>query len=215
MHINTNHPSVDAGQDNPADLLAILLPSLSILQRAALLISPAAMNEQNGHEDGVGPWQEVLEAAGSAHRVRQDQITKVVDVSGISPPARAQQNAVMLESILGAILDMYNLRFLAPKHAISLGATDEILLVIDRAEQNISSNTGACQENGPEVGENDWVDCQVLGLKSVNTWEPDNGSPSEVEAKVVMANIDSAKVPILVDEEVDDVDGVKQCGQKN
>jgi hypothetical protein len=48
-----------------------------------------------------------------------------------------------------------------------------------------------------------------LGLKCVDGWEPNYGSPGEVETKVIMANIDGAKIPIFVDKEIHHVDGVE------
>jgi len=62
--------SINARDENPRDSFAILLPSLAILLRAALLISPAAMNQQNCHEYRISPRKQIREAASSAHGVR-------------------------------------------------------------------------------------------------------------------------------------------------
>jgi hypothetical protein len=62
--------SVQARDEDPRDSFAILLPSLAILLRAALLISPAAMNQQNCHEYRISPGKQIRESASSAHRVR-------------------------------------------------------------------------------------------------------------------------------------------------
>lgn len=52
-------------------------------------------------------------------------------------------------------------------------------------------------------------------MESVNSWKPDKGSPSKIESKVVVANIDGSKVPVFVDEEIDHVYCVKQCSDED
>ncbi len=47
-------------------------------------------------------------------------------------------------------------------------------------------------------------------MESVHPGKPDKRSPCEVETKVVMADVNSAQIPVLVDEEVHNVNGVKE-----
>jgi hypothetical protein len=49
-----------------------------------------------------------------------------------------------------------------------------------------------------------------LGLKCVNGRKPNDGSPSKIESEVIVTNVDSAKIPIFVDEEIHHVDGVEE-----
>lgn len=53
-----------------------------------------------------------------------------------------------------------------------------------------------------------------MGLNGIHAREPDKGPPSEVEAEVVVSNVNGAQVPGLIDEEVKDVHCV-QNGDKN
>jgi hypothetical protein len=92
---------------------------------------------------------------------------------------------------------------------MAFGAANEIFLVVDTAEKNIA--TDACKENSRrlEVGPYHGIAGQILRLKGVDGWEPDNRSPGKVESKVVMANIDSAKIPIFVDEKINYINGME------
>ena len=52
-------------------------------------------------------------------------------------------------------------------------------------------------------------------LKGVYGWEPHNGTPSEVESKMIVTDVDGTKIPIFVDEEVNNVEGVKRGSDEN
>lgn len=56
---------------------------------------------------------------------------------------------------------------------------------------------------------------EILRLQGVHEGEPDRGAPGEVKAEVVVADVDGAEVPVFVDEEVDDVDGVEEGGNED
>lgn len=47
----------------------------------------------------------------------------------------------MVLSISGLVFGSDNLRLLSPNHAIAVGTSDDVFLVIDRAEHNISRDT--------------------------------------------------------------------------
>lgn len=51
---------------------------------------------------------------------------------------------------------------------------------------------------------------EVLRLCGVHEWEPHTVAPCEIETKVIMCNINSAKIPIFMPEKVDDVDRVQK-----
>lgn len=121
----------------------------------------------------------------------------------------------MLEPISRSILDSHNLGWLAPEQTVSLGSTDEIFLVVDGSEQNIATNSSKQKKRSLEVGENDRIDREVLSLEGVYTRKPDHGAPSEVKSEMVMTDIDSSQIPILIDEEIHNIDRMQESGQKD
>ncbi len=126
------------------------------------------------------------------------------------PVPGTQQQAVMLQAVFRLILHPQNSGGRTPEGAIALGATNEIFLVVDAAEEDVAAETGGEDSDGLEVREDDGVAGEVLRLEGVDTGEPDEGAPREIEAEMVVADIDGSEVPVFVDEEVDDVDGVEE-----
>ena len=99
--------------------------------------------------------------------------------------------------------------FATPNDTIAFGATHKVLLVIHAAEKHVASDSKTKNHGSLEPRELKRVTCEILHLQRVHGRKPRGRAPGEVEAKVVMANVNGANVPILVDEEVDDVDGVQ------
>ena len=114
----------------------------------------------------------------------------------------------MLHPVPGLELAPNKPRLLPPNHAIALRPSYQILLVIDATKQNVPPNPEAEDERSRGPGEVDGVAREILDLQGVHGRQPGRGTPGKVEAKVVVADVDGAYVPVLVDEEVDDVDGV-------
>jgi len=185
-------PSVNAGNNHPFDPLAIFLPALPILHRTALLISPAAVNQQRSHENRVRPGEQIGKTTSRTHRVREDKIAKVVHVSCVAPPAGAEEKTVMLEPVFRAVFDTHDLGWGTPEEAVALGASYKILLVIDGAEENVSTYASEEKEEELEIRQDDWVNGEILCLECVYTGKPDNRAPCEVKSEVIMTDIDGA-----------------------
>ena len=77
----------NARHKSPWNLPTVLFPNFSILGRATLLIAITPVYKDRSHEDGICPWQYVLNATRSAHRVRENQIANVIHVTRKLPPA--------------------------------------------------------------------------------------------------------------------------------
>lgn len=113
-----------------------------------------------------------------------------------APPTRAEKDSLVLHTVGGLVLGLDNLCLLAPDDAVALGPASEILLVVDETEDNVAGCTGSEEESSAKVGEGVRVVCKVLGLKGVDCRQPHHASPREVEAVVVVADVNGAKVPI-------------------
>jgi hypothetical protein len=97
--------SVNTWENDPPNPLAIFLPALAILLRTPFFIPPTAMNQQNCHENGISPRQQMRESTRSTHGIGQDEIAEVIHVSREAPPSRAQKQGVVLQSIVRSILN--------------------------------------------------------------------------------------------------------------
>lgn len=60
---------INSRYKSPLDFAAVLLPVITVLPGAPGVISSASLDEQNRHEDGVGPRQEIVQTAGSTGTV--------------------------------------------------------------------------------------------------------------------------------------------------
>lgn len=61
------HPLIHSRDQAPPHFLTIQVPVLAVLLRAPLLVSPASVYEEDSHEDGVRPRQEILESTSGTH----------------------------------------------------------------------------------------------------------------------------------------------------
>jgi len=173
------------------------------------------MNEQGRHENSICPRQKVVKPTCCAHWVWQDEVAKIVDVSRKAPPSRAQKDTIMLYPITCSVFYSNNFSWRTPQLAVAVRTTHEVFLMIDGSKQNVATDSSCQNCQGQGVWEDDRVSSKVLCLESIHPRKPDNGSPCQVKSKVIMTDVDSAKIPIFVDEEVYDVNGVKGCADKN
>lgn len=80
--------SIDSWYETVPHSVGVLLPELSVLGRAAMLVSVDPVHQQDRHVDDVKVGQDVGEAAAEAVRQRSHKIPSVVHMSCHSPPAR-------------------------------------------------------------------------------------------------------------------------------
>lgn len=66
-----------------------------------------------------------------------------------------------------------------------------------------------------EIGQSQRISGQILCLEGIYSWKPDDGAPSQVEAKVVMTDIDRPKVPVFIDEKIHHIQSVQSCGDED
>ncbi len=71
----------DTGDEPVPDLVAVLLPILTVLGGTALLITVASVHKDHGHEHSVSPRDDVGDTTNGAHGVREHQVTDVVGVA--------------------------------------------------------------------------------------------------------------------------------------
>ena len=100
-------------------------------------------------------------------------------------------------AIRGNVLGANDLGGFPPDLAFSIRGSDNVLLVVHGAEDVVP--THANRENNGKVrpAQVNWVTDEEVRLESVHVREPDSVTPSEVESKVVMGNVNGAKVPVL------------------
>lgn len=62
--------------------------------------------------------------------------------------------------------------FFTPNHAVSVSTSDQIFLVIYRAEDEVTAQANHENAHSNHWWQMDWVTCQVLSLESVNRGQP-------------------------------------------
>jgi len=158
---------VDVRDELVRDSLHVLLPELAVLALAASVITLDAVQQQDGHVDDVEVRQQVLGTARHAHGQGDQQITNIVEVTGETPVSRAQQQRLVGLAIRGDERGADDLGGLAPDHALAVGGADNILLVVDGAEDEVSSEANGEDESKLERGQVNGVANQVVGLEGV------------------------------------------------
>ena len=98
---------------------------------------------------------------------------------------------------------------LAPDEAASSGGAEAVLLVVDGAEDEIARDAQGKDDAEIHRGGRRRVQAQILALDGVRGRQKAEAAPGEVEAVVVVGDVYGAQVPRLVDEEVDNVDGLQ------
>ena len=167
------------------------------------------MVEKDAHEEKVRPGKESLESAGGTHGPRLEEIGEVVCVSGDSPPARSEQKRVVLLSIGGVIFAADERSRFSPDSCISILSSNGISLVVGRAEHRIARETRGEQPESLHGRQVCWITSQILRLKRVESRKERGVAPSQHEAEMVMSDVHRASIPVFVEEEVDDVDGLE------
>ena len=99
---------------------------------------------------------------------------------------------------------------LTPDVALALGLPHHVLLVVDRSEHPVAAPTQRQHGQQCGCGQLHGIVAQVQRLQRVRHRQEDSVSPGEVEAEVVVRDVDGAQVPALVVEEVQDVRGLQQ-----
>ncbi len=135
----------------------------------------------------------------------------------------------MGEAVLGleSAGDVFSL--FAPDLALAVRAADQILLLIHDAEEHVASQASERDQSCAQRRQFDGVACEVLCLYAVYCGEPSRRAPGQVEAKMIVADVDGAKVPgssqpggslfapdialpVLVDEEIYNIDCMQDAG---
>ena len=88
------------------------------------------MVKQYTHKEEVRPGQEVREPARCAHRPGQDQISSIVGVTANTPPARREEDALMLLSIIGSIIAADECSRASPEDSVAILCANVVSLVI-------------------------------------------------------------------------------------
>jgi len=158
---------VDIGDQLVRNHPHVFLPVLAVLALAASVITLDTVQQQNGHVDDVEVGQQVLGTAGHAHGQRQQQIADIVEVARQTPVAGAEQQRLVRLAIRCHERSANDLGRLAPNHALAIGGANNVLLVVDRAEDEVS-----CRADGEDDAELDWsqvdrVAEKVVGLECV------------------------------------------------
>lgn len=179
------------------------------------MITLDAVQQQDGHVDDVEVRQEVLGAAGHAHGERDQEVTDIVEVTRETPVTGAEEERLVGLAVGGDEGGADDLGGLAPDHALAVSRADDILLVVDGAEDEVAGK--ADSENDAELngGQVDGVADKIVRLEGVQPGQPNGITPGEVEAEVVVGDIDGAEVPVLVVEKVQDVGGVEQVQENH
>lgn len=158
---------VDIGDQLVRDDPHVLLPVLAVLALAAGMITLDTVQQQNGHVDDVVVRQQVLGAASHAHGQRDQQIAHIVEVARQTPVAGAEQQRLVGLAIRCHKRSADDLGRLAPDHALAVGRTNNVLLVVDRAEDEVSCKADGEDDAELNWGQVNWVAEEVVGLEGV------------------------------------------------
>lgn len=158
---------VDVGDQLVRNSLHVLFPELAILALAASVITLDAVQQQDGHVDDVEVRQQVLGAAGHAHGQGDQEITNIVEVTRETPVSGAEEERLVGLAVRGDERGADHLGGLAPDHALAVGRADNVLLVVDRAEDEVTSEADGENETELDGGQVDGVADQVVRLESV------------------------------------------------
>lgn len=121
----------------------------------------------------------------------------------------------MVHSVRRLIGNLDHFCWLAPDPTLTVGTSRYVFLMVNAPEENVAADPHGKDGKAVRILKDNRVDGEVLGLERVHGWEPDKGAPCEVEAEVIMADVNGAEIPVLINEEVEDVDGVKSCAEED
>lgn len=112
----------------------------------------------------------------------------------------------MRSTVRGLVRRANILRGLTPNETVSIGPAHAVFLIVYGPEQGIPCDAreeDGGEEKGTGVG---GIKAEILCLESVGRGEEAEATPGQVEAVMIMSDIDSTEVPRLVDEKIQDVD---------
>lgn len=81
---------VDPRQDSVGNQLAVLVPVAAVFFGAALVISVAAVDEQDGQEDEVEVRQDRIKERGHTPQERRRKLGQIVEVTRQTPVPRGE-----------------------------------------------------------------------------------------------------------------------------
>lgn len=131
------------------------------------------------------------------------------------PPSGVQQNGFVLSTIFGPICTPHVLWWLAPYIATSVAGTYNVFLVVGGTENDVASETQDQSHYSIWRGEVLGIPSQVLALDCVNVRKRSHRAPAEIEAKVIVTNVEGFEVPGFVHEQIDHIDGVQEYDDKH
>lgn len=161
------HHLVNVGDELVGDNLLVLLPVLAILALAAGVVTLDAVQQENGHVNDVKVREQVLGAAGHAESQRDQKIAHIVEVARETPVTGAEQQRLVGLAVRGHERGADHLGGLAPDHALAVGRADNVLLVVNRAEDKVSGVSDSEDQSKVERAQIDGVAHKVVRLESV------------------------------------------------
>lgn len=129
---------------------------------------------------------------------------------GKAPPTTAEKKTLMDHTVRCLVGRANDLGFLTPDHDIAVGRSNKVFLMVGGSKDVVTCQAKHCDGDGRESGQIDLVIVQVLSLQRVHQWKPYKVAPGEIEAHVIVCNIDGPEIPVLVPEEIDDIQGVQE-----
>lgn len=87
--------------------------------------------------------------------------------------------------------------------------------MIDRAKDRVTANSYPEDCQSMKVRQSRGVSGQILGLKGIYRWKPDDRAPCKVETKVIVTNVDRPQIPVFVNEKVHHIQSVESCSDEN
>lgn len=193
---------VDARDDTAADKLAVLVPVLSILLLASLVVAKLTVHEQNRKVGNV----EVRNGGSESTRQRpcpgHDPVAKIVGVSRTAPPARSQQLASRSG---GHVLEV-----------LGVGAVAELVLFrVGFAENVVADEVDSNDSRSSSDTEVDRSESKVAGLQTVDEGHPDEVSNREHETEAVGGNVHSGEDGRLHEERIGNVPEVEGANENH
>lgn len=137
------------------------------------------------------------------------QICKIIGVSRHPPPARSQQETGVLLAIAGVVLAANKLCRSSPDAGLALLRTNMVALIVCRTKDGITKQSKSENTRSLASRQVSGVAGEILSLQGVEGGQECRISPGQHESKVVVANVDGPRVPVLIAEKVDHVHGLQ------
>lgn len=137
------------------------------------------------------------------------QICKIIGVSRHPPPARSQQETGVLLAITGVVLAANKLCRSSPDAGLALLRTNMVALIVCRTKDGITKQSKSENTRSLASRQVSGVAGEILSLQGVEGGQECRISPGQHESKVVVANVDGPRVPVLIAEKVNHVHGLQ------